>query len=86
MEKNSYVTEEYENGMANLREKIKTFKKQGRDVTYSAIFITGKEKIKLVDRASPKQLILVGRNLRYEHPDRVRIELYDGQESKTCYG
>jgi len=83
MEKNSYVTEEYENGMANLREKIKTFKKQGRDVTYSAIFITGKEKIKLVDRASPKQLILVGRNLRYEHPDRVRIELYDGQESKN---
>src|ERR1035437_7114980 len=81
--KNNYVTEEYENKMANLREKINNFKKQGKDVVYSAIFITGKEKIKLVDRASPKQLTLVGRNLKYDHPDRVRIELYDAQELKN---
>ena len=83
MEKNNYVTEEYERTMANLREKIRTFKKQGKDVTYSAIFITGKEKIKLVDRSPTKQLILVGRNLKYDHPDKVRIELFDGQESKN---
>jgi len=83
MEKNNYVTEEYERKMANLREKITTFIKQGKDVVYSALFITGKEKIKLVDRAPTKQLPLVGRNLKYDHPDKVRIELYDGQESKN---
>jgi FtsZ-binding cell division protein ZapB len=83
MEKNIYVTEDYEKGMANIREKIRTFKKQGKDVVYTAIFITGREKVKLVDRATTKQLALVGRNLKYENPDRVRIELYDGQESKN---
>ncbi len=83
MEKNNHVTEEYSNKMANIREKIRTFEKQGKNVVYTAVFITGKDKVKLVDRASATQLALVGRNLKYENPDKVRIELYDGEQSKN---
>lgn len=83
MEKSNYVTEEYTNKMANIREKIRTFEKQGKNVVYTAVFITGKEKIKLVDRAPATELALVGRNLKYENPDKVRIELYDGEQSKN---
>lgn len=83
MEKSNYVTEEYTNKMANIREKIRTFEKQGKNVVYTAIFITGKDKVKLVDRAPATQLALVGRNLKYENPDKVRIELYDGEQSKN---
>jgi FtsZ-binding cell division protein ZapB len=83
MEKSNYVTEEYTNKMANIREKIRTFEKQGKNVVYTAVFITGKDKVKLVDRAPATQLALVGRNLKYENPDKVRIELYDGEQSKN---
>lgn len=83
MEKSNYVTEEYTNKMANIREKIRTFEKQSKNVVYTAIFITGKDKVKLVDRAPATQLALVGRNLKYENPDKVRIELYDGEQSKN---
>ncbi len=83
MGKSNHVTEEYTNKMANIREKIRTFEKQGKNVVYTAVFITGKDKVKLVDRAPATQLALVGRNLKYENPDKVRIELYDEEQSKN---
>ena len=83
MGKSNHVTEEYTNKMANIREKIRTFEKQGKKVVYTAVFITGKDKVKLVDRAPATQLALVGRNLKYENPDKVRIELYDEEQSKN---
>ena len=67
--------------LSNVRTKIRTYTEQGNDVLYSAIFITGKEKIKLVDRAPIKQLSLVTKNLKYESPDRIRIELFNGKEA-----
>ncbi|MFN8208090.1 MAG: hypothetical protein U0T82_11870 [Bacteroidales bacterium] len=67
--------------MGNIRTKIRTYQEQGKDVLYTAIFITGKEKVRLVDRALVAQLSLVSKNLKCENPDKVRIELYDGKES-----
>jgi predicted RNase H-like nuclease (RuvC/YqgF family) len=74
-------TKKYQNDMSNIRHKIDNFLEQGKDVLYSAIFITGKKKEKLIDRATPEQLRLVSTNLKYDEPDRIRIELYDGKEA-----
>ena len=74
-------TDKFESSMGNIRTKIRTYRKQGKNVLYSAIFITGKEKVKLVDRAPVAQLSLVTKNLQCETPDKVRIELYDGKET-----
>jgi FtsZ-binding cell division protein ZapB len=76
MEKNKYTL-----NLSNIRTKIRTFREQGKDVLYSAIFINGKEKVKLVDRAPVSQLSLVTKNLQCETPDKVRIELFDGKET-----
>ena len=74
-------TDKYTLNLSNIRTKIRTYQNQGNEVLYSAIFITGKEKIKLIDRAPVKQLSLVTKNLKYETPDKVRIELYNGKET-----
>ena len=74
-------TDKYTISLNNVRTKIRTYKDQGKDVLYSAIFITGKEKVKLVDRAPVKQLSLITKNLQCETPDKIRIELYDGKET-----
>ncbi|HEY4785963.1 MAG TPA: hypothetical protein VIH57_07935 [Bacteroidales bacterium] len=73
-------TDKFASSMGNIRTKIRTYKKQGKNVLYSATFITGKEKVKLVDRAPVSQLSLVTKNLQCETPDKVRIELFDGKE------
>lgn len=74
-------TDRLASSMGNIRTKIRTYQKQGKNVLYSAIFITGKDKVKLVDRAPIAQLSLVTKNLQCETPDKVRIELYDGKEA-----
>jgi hypothetical protein len=71
----------YTLNLGNIRTKIRTYLKQNKDVLFTAIFITGKEKHKLMDRAPVKHLALITKNLMYETPDRIRIELYDGKES-----
>lgn len=76
MEKSKYTL-----NLSNIRTKIRTYQEQGKDVLFSAIFITGKEKTKLVERAPVGQLSLVTKNLKCENPDKIRIELYDGKES-----
>lgn len=76
MEKNKYTL-----NLGNIRTKIRTYQQQGKDVLFTAIFITGKEKVKLVDRAPVQQLSLITKNLKCENPDKIRIELYDGRES-----
>ena len=76
MEKNKYTL-----NLSNIRTKIRTYQEQGKDVLFSAVFITGKEKTKLVDRAPVAQLSLITKNLKCENPDKIRIELYDGKES-----
>ncbi len=76
MEKNKYTL-----NLSNIRTKIRTYQEQGKDVLFSAVFITGKEKTKLVDRAPVGQLSLITKNLKCENPDKIRIELYDGKES-----
>ncbi|MBN1416512.1 MAG: hypothetical protein JW973_15515 [Bacteroidales bacterium] len=67
--------------LSNIRTKIRTYQEQGKDVLFSALFITGREKNKLIDRAPVQQLSLITKNLKYENPDKVRIELYDGKEA-----
>jgi FtsZ-binding cell division protein ZapB len=76
MEKNKYTL-----NLSNIRTKIRTYQEQGKDVLFSAVFITGKEKTKLVDRVPVGQLSLITKNLKCENPDKIRIELYDGKES-----
>jgi hypothetical protein len=76
MEKNKYTL-----NLSNIRTKIRTYQEQGKDVVFSAVFITGKEKTKLVDRAPVGQLSLITKNLKCENPDKIRIELYDGKEN-----
>jgi hypothetical protein len=67
--------------LGNIRQKINTFLEQGCDVLFTAIFITGKEKSKLIDRGTVQQLNLITKNLMYDAPERVRIILHDGKES-----
>lgn len=76
MEKSKYTL-----NLSNIRTKIRTYQEQGKDVLFSAIFITGKEKTKLVDHAPVGQLSLITKNLKCEDPDKIRIELYDGKEN-----
>jgi FtsZ-binding cell division protein ZapB len=76
MEKSKYTL-----NLSNIRTKIRTYQEQGKDVLFSAIFITGKEKTRLVDRAPVGQLSLITKNLKCENPDKIRIELYDGKEN-----
>ena len=76
MEENKYTI-----NLSNIRTKIRTYKEQGKDVLFSAIFITGKDKTKLIDRAPVAQLSLITKNLKCENPDKIRIELYDGKET-----
>jgi hypothetical protein len=76
VEKNKYSL-----NLSNIRTKIRTYQEQGKDVLFSAIFITGKEKSKLIDRAPVQQLSLITKNLKYENPDKVRIELFDGKDA-----
>jgi hypothetical protein len=75
------VKNKYTLNLSNIRTKIRTYQEQGKDVLFSAIFITGKEKSKLIDRAPVQQLALITKNLKYENPDKVRIELYDGKDA-----
>jgi hypothetical protein len=70
MEKSKYTL-----NLSNIRTKIRTYQEQGKDVLFSAIFITGKEKTRLVDRAPVGQLSLITKNLKCENPDKIRIEL-----------
>ena len=67
--------------MGNVRNRIDSFQKQGMEIFYSATFITGKEKVKLVDHAPASLLSLVSKNLKYEKPDKIRIELFNGKEA-----
>jgi hypothetical protein len=76
VEKNKYSL-----NLSNIRTKIRTYQEQGKDVLFSAIFITGREKSKLIDRAPVQQLSLITKNLKYENPDKVRIELFDGKDA-----
>jgi len=78
MEKNKYTL-----NLSNIRTKIRTYQEQGKDVLFSAVFITGREKTKLVDRAPVSQLSLITKNLKCENPDKIRIELYDGKENSN---
>ncbi|HEY4789107.1 MAG TPA: bZIP transcription factor [Bacteroidales bacterium] len=71
----------FEIEMGNIRNVISSYEEQGKDVHYSATFIKGREKAKLVDHAPVKLLRLVGKNLRYEKTDKIRIDLYDGKEA-----
>jgi hypothetical protein len=76
MESNKYTL-----NLSYIRTKIRTYQEQGKNVLFSAIFITGREKSKLVDRAPVEQLALITKNLKYENPDKIRIELYDGKDA-----
>jgi TolA-binding protein len=76
MEKNKYTL-----NLSNIRTKIRTYQEQGKDVLFTVIFISGREKSKLIDRAPVQQLALITKNLKYENPDKVRIELYDGKDA-----
>jgi len=76
MEKNKYTL-----NLSNIRTKIRTYQQQGKDVIFSAIFITGRDKTKLIDKAPVQQLSLITKNLKCENPDKIRIELYDGKET-----
>jgi hypothetical protein len=76
VEKNKYTL-----NLSNIRTKIRTYQEQGKDVLLSAIFITGREKSKLIDKAPVKQLSLITKNLKCENPDKIRIELFDGKET-----
>ncbi len=76
MERNKYTL-----NLSNIRTKIRTYQEQGKDVLFSAIFITGRDKSKLIDKAPVQQLSLISKNLKYENPDKVRIELYDGKDA-----
>lgn len=76
MEKNKYTL-----NLSNIRTKIRTYQEQGKDVLFSAIFITGRDKTKLIDKAPVQQLSLITKNLKCENPDKIRIELYDGKET-----
>lgn len=76
MEKNKYTL-----NLSNIRTKIRTYQQQGKDVLFSAIFITGRDKTKLIERAPVQQLSLITKNLKCENPDKIRIELYDGKET-----
>lgn len=76
MEKNKYTL-----NLSNIRTKIRTYQQQGKDVLFSAIFITGRDKTKLIDKAPVQQLSLITKNLKCENPDKIRIELYDGKET-----
>lgn len=76
MEKNKYTL-----NLSNIRTKIRTYQEQGKDVLFSAIFITGKDKTKLIDRAPVGQLSLITKNLKCENPDKIKIELYDGKDT-----
>ncbi len=71
----------YTLNLSNIRTKIRTYQEQGKDVLFTAIFISGREKSKLIDRAPAQQLALITKNLKYENPDKVRIELYDGKDA-----
>ena len=71
----------YTLNLSNIRTKIRTYQEQGKDVLFTAIFISGREKSKLIDRAPVQQLALITKNLKYENPDKVRIELYDGKDA-----
>jgi FtsZ-binding cell division protein ZapB len=67
--------------LSNIRTKIRTYQKQGKNVLYSAIFITGKQKEVLVDKAPTEQFSLITKNLKSDVPDKIKIELYDGKDS-----
>jgi len=74
-------TKRLKESLCNIRTKIRTYQKQGKDVLYSAIFITGKQRDKLVDKAPTEQFSLITKNLKSEVPDRIKIELYDGKDA-----
>jgi hypothetical protein len=69
-------TKRLKESLCNIRTKIRTYQKQGKDVLYSAIFITGKQRDKLVDKAPTEQFSLITKNLKSDVPDRIKIELY----------
>ncbi len=65
----------------NYRTKISNLLKSGLDVLFTAYIITGKQKTKIVERAPLSQLSLITKNLKFECPDKVRIELFNGKDA-----
>ncbi len=63
--------------LSNVRTKIKSFQEQGKEVVYSATFVTDGKKQRLVDMAHTGQLSLITRNLRCEVPEKITLELFD---------
>lgn len=59
-----------------VREKMKSLIKQGINVRFSAFFITDDKKEKVIDKADISLIKLINTNLKYESPDKVRIELF----------
>ena len=71
--------------LSNIRTKIRTYQEQGKDVLFSAIFITGREKNKLIDRAPVQQLSLITKNLKYENPDKMPRQRGEKQDSMPVF-
>jgi len=69
--------------LSNVRTKIRSFQKQGKEIVYSAIFFIEGKKQKLVDMADPSQLALITKNLKYETPEKIRLEIYDKNNSRN---
>jgi len=66
-----------------VRARIKSLSAGGDDVLISAYFITGKDRVKTLEKASPEYLSLLGKSLKYEDPDKVRIDYYNGKDTRN---
>jgi len=66
-----------------VRARIKSLSAGGDNVLISAYFITGKDRVKTLEKASPEYLSLLGKSLKYEDPDKVRIDYYNGKDTRN---
>ena len=63
-----------------VKRRIENYTGQDIDVVFKAFYIFGKQKNTLVNNGKPQQLNLVTKGLKYENPDKVRIELYNADD------
>jgi hypothetical protein len=75
--------QQFKYNIGNLAKTIKKYIEQGRNISYSAVFTIDGKKQKLIDLAEFKTFRLLNRFLEDKTPSRIRVEIYDRNDTKN---
>ena len=74
----------YKYSFTNVRKRLEAYQTDNIDVYYSAIFYTGKQKNKQINRQPITNVESIRKHINVDLPDSFVLEIYDGKESEEA--